>query len=353
MPDCSLGVLLRASGATQSGEQVSLTWKAWSRPSERALPSLGYADGKSWTLARAMSEEWVKWRAIFSNAGLDPGECCGRSMKAVTAKLLPDESLDDAEQEWWINTEALIVMMLHFACHKRVVQQRRSCELAAKIVLERCLPAAVVGNLPLKSPPGEFLELCEQMPRLQGGCPCLLEVLTPLAQSGARSVQASIVGRLQALQGHLRCPCVKAWFGALVKAVASSMEQSVGAWGDRHRQKTDAAAVQGPQKRRRTDPHLREWASSAAVKSGAAATTTMASRSTEVLDGSQAIRLQVKEMCGFLASLCLSFQQGGAISLAYDASKVGKPAREHLIGVTSCLRTARHAVLAPQAIIYE
>lgn len=241
-------------------------------------------------------------------------------------------------------------MLLHFASARRKLEDRAKAATLAKLFAERVLSAGADQSI-TETPPDCAKDLCQTQPVVDGVCACMLEAAIGVKASSQTppSPQSVVPLRLASLSTSLSCAGVRAWVHAVLSSFALHVFEGIESRADLKWHKSADAAVAGLHKRRRVDPHIREFALVTATQTGEAASTSMAVRSLDGVDPSKASRWQVLEMAAYLSSCRLTTSKAGALSIALDASRLGKPARDFLLAVCTDLRRLEHYVLAPQA----
>lgn len=100
-------------------------------------------------------------------------------------------------------------------------------------------------------------------------------------------------------------------------------------------------------KKRRADPHVRDFILSRGISDGKATTPGQLAMASETASTGQAWRWRNSELCALRAANLLSFQQQDIFSISFDGARYRKPAKELLVGVVSAPVVNRHSVLPP------
>ena len=336
------------------------SWKCWSRAVgdnrlrwelRRTAPSCGFIDKSKHTIvSRQISWNWSRWEGVLCSSGLQPAEHMGQSRRALQRLREAD---DDDEQEHWCSSEGVLTLLLYWSAHRKAVCHRMLAELWGCCWLEKCVPAETVfrGGDPWKPPPS--VPLCCQVAPIQGThCACLSKALGEVGRPeyGTNTPQGFLFLQAAWLRRDPLCKACALWASMLVTEAARSAEEHIEMWADFKWHKGGAAILQGLAKRRRIDPHVKEYVMRVAPQVGSAASAAMAVRSLDSVDRRVGFQWMMQDCCALQASQRLSFGIPGAHALCFDASRIGKPARDYLLVIASDLRKERcHAVLAPQA----
>lgn len=250
-----------------------------------------------------------------------------------------------------MSTAGLFGLLAHFSKAKKHSEHMARCRGLSRMLAERLLAPNQLAGMCLEKPPDCAKNLFDTEPVIEGVCACMSGIRSGFESSAQVSPQAAVPMMLRLLYDGLVCPGVRAWAGALLLEVGARAAERAGEWTDYRWHASEDAVVQGPQKRRRTDPHVKHHAMVTACQTGSSSTPSMACRTLSGVDRHQACRWQLGDMAAYLASCRLSFAgcAKGSVSVCMDASRLGIPSRDFLLGVFTDLRSDRHCVLALQA----
>jgi hypothetical protein len=151
---------------------------------------------------------------------------------------------------------------------------------------------------------------------------------------------------------NMVCGALTQWLRHSLQHIADDIEDNNKEWGFFDWHKTCEAAVVNPatSHRRRSDHHAKQFAVRSAIASGEAASCSGAARSMSGVDRRRAYAWKVQEMSCFQAASLFNFDNAESVSVAYDAARLGNPAKEMLAILATNLATGRHAALPPQVL---
>lgn len=134
----------------------------------------------------------------------------------------------------------------------------------------------------------------------------------------------------------------------MLTRLAASAETRVLEWGDFDWHKTEHAHLAGGQKRRRVDHHVRQYTMKTSLQNGTHQSSSAAARSLDDVSSSQTVRWMQSEMSAYRAGGLLSMHGAQQIAIAIDATRLGKPAKDILLGMASDVQRQTHLALPPQ-----
>ena len=306
-----------------------------------------------------ISENFPKWAGALADIGADTSLHIGRSRDAVGRKaVFEDSELQHLEQEHWCSSVGLLLILASPQMRKAVTVRKQLFDVGLSF-LRVTMRAADLASVGSQSPPVPYLEQCTAVPLNHAGqCFCVQEFLLAHARvlrGTEHEGQAyHLLLLLQVLSKHTCCPGLRAWFLDLLIDIAAYVDDNVEAWGDFSWHKTDQAHLAGTgRKRRRVDPHVRQWAVQDSLQAGEQSNVTNATKSLHHVDSSNGIRWLQEEMAAYRCSTMLGLSKAQQIGIALDGARIGRPAREFLALVACDLATLRHAVLPPQVLIHK
>jgi len=365
-----LGVLIHVSGNLSDGSPVQADWKAFAplKPSADVrlkwelawvIPSLGFPEKGSQKVWRHLGDNWQRWSLDLGLANLDKKDHMGLSRHALEQKhkqagqLIDVEALEFAEQEHWVSTSGLLVLLAFLPIRRRVVAAREQADCVGNRFLSMVLHPDDIQELLTMGIPAEAKGVCEQTLAGEGGvCECLQELLRRPGVPDHRSGMPQDFLHKKLVWLARGCPCMgaRAWLHRLVSQCAAVIDQCVERWGDKGWHKNPSAFHQSGVKRKRADFHIKQLVLASEVQSGAASSSASAVKSLGSVSASQGIRWRQSEMAAYRAATRLSFQETMQIGVAVDATRLGKPAKELLMGAVTTHSKQLHAVLPPQVL---
>ena len=137
----------------------------------------------------------------------------------------------------------------------------------------------------------------------------------------------------------------------VLKALSLAVDERATEWGEQAWQKGVHAAVPGPSKRRRIDPHVKAWVVQEAVQQGQQHSSSAAANALEPGVGAGQRQWREKEMSCVRAAMHLSFANPQSLSVCWDGMRLGNPAKEYLLAAVSGPGNV-HAVLPPQDLCF-
>lgn len=271
----------------------------------------------------------------------------------MAAGACDERTLDGAEQEFWMNTAAVLAMLLHWSEIRRKRDDRSPAAALLKALVADCLPVPAVESIaPLELLESERTRCMEGAPDGQSCCACWQRRVLKEGESGAfnaASPQERVSGILKTLFHHRSCPSISARCSRLVLQVAAAVEQSVESWGCFDWQFSSQAVYHGAARSRRIDPHLKQFAVSGAIAEGRVKTVGQATKAIGMSSSSTPVQWSHSELAAYRASSLLSFGESQYICVAVDGARVGKPAKELIFGVLSSPAQNRSCIMPPQA----
>lgn len=253
----------------------------------------------------------------------------------------------DAQQEHWASTEALLTLFASWATQRRRVVDRLLSNRMGQLFLEATCKRLDFAPLVGWRVPDSVADACEVEPRTDGVCACLAEAMSKGLPGEVAQVPHEFVwAKLVFLVQRVGCKACLRWARLIVDHLAMAIERNVQDWGDFqwHRSMLNGGP---PVKRRRVDYHIRQEVVAHAVVEGRQPTAAIAARGM-VGDRAQGLRWVQAEMAAYRSSGLMSFQKLPVWSLSVDAARIGKPAREFLVGALSAADL--HGILPPQVI---
>lgn len=355
--DAGGGVLCRFSGVLRSGQSVVAAWKAYSVVGQaglrweikRVLPAAAFCPQQNTKLWKVISDNFERWDAALTFRDSLPH--FGRSRLSLTVSRQA-KGIDNADQEHWLSSVGLLSLLAWWSVKRKEVVAREQCAQVLRLFVERTVAAeSIVGEMLTWSLGARHMQECRNLPIVDNMCSCMHGFLgKPKPDMQSMSPQEFLAAKLRCLMPlAVHCSAARSWLASMVVSLAELVEQGMSQWGDFSWHTSSEALLRTAKRRRRADPHVKMM-----VAQTGDATHGSASAACVALDGvdrSVGLRWVQQEMAAFRAACFMSFGESQQLALCCDASRVGKPAREFLVGCLSDLRVGRHCVLPPQVVL--
>jgi hypothetical protein len=317
----------------------------------RIAPGFLFLETTHRPLARFLRDALPLWEGISSRFRLPPAEHVGRSARSICVRLGIDEVKDDDEQEAWLSTELLCLVLMTAVAKARELDRRDRAHLLFNFFAERVLTAEVANDLASTDVPAGLPNQC--VIGVQGGrCECLRTFLQQFQgpRRGTRSPQWHAAETILEifLKVPVHCEDGRLWVKLLVQMFASAAQQSLSSWGDADWHGTSVAALVGVKRNRRIDPHVKRRCVRDSLADGISTSVAEAVRHVAVGSKARASAWIGEEMAAYQASCQLQLGSEQVLSITVDGARVGKPARELLCGIVSASGSCIFASLPPQ-----
>lgn len=356
--DARQGVLCHLGGLLPGGARVVVVWKAWASGAEREslrwelrriVPDLGWTETHHTPLHKHLQVVIAQVSGLASHVGWDSTTIVGKSRQALVSSGANEALLEDAEAVAWVSTAGLLMLLANCYERKRAIADRQKAGLIAKLLLESCVHADAVGA-DARVPQPSTAVLCQKEPVESGLCSCAQKALAKgiMPDPAGASPQAFAFEVLLHAFRARSCDALKRWTRDLAEQLAAQIDAHVANWGDFEWHRSSAAVLQSRARPRRVDPHARAYVLSEGVRQGQVATVGQAANSMHSVDGSTAVKWREGEMCAYRACCMLALRSSPILCLAFDAARVGRPAKDILVAVLSAPLENRHCVLPPQ-----
>ena len=357
--------LLELSGCSASGAPVRTHWKAFL--SMHAAPGalrwelrwflrdLGYNESDKTKLWRIIGDNWGRWQRVASACLLDTQAHMGRSRMSLAAQIVPaaDAALRAAEQEYWCSTETLLAFLSCFPNVRRSRDVRDQVKTMARFFLRKTVPPELASARASFEVTVHMQGQCAELSGDDGACPCVAKCRARYITQRARLQipQDVLYCKLLCLAEHISCAAVREYLHSCLLDIARIVDDGVESWGDSDWHKSEHAHLASEAKRRRTDWHVKQLVVRDGLHSGEFSSAGHATQSLSDVSSSTSLRWRQREVAAFRASCHLSFSSTMQLGLAVDATRLGKPSRETLIGYLTEGSKQRHAVLPPQVLV--
>lgn len=147
------------------------------------------------------------------------------------------------------------------------------------------------------------------------------------------------------------CAAVRAHLNALTGRISSEIELVWGDWGEGNWERSSSAQCAGFQRNRRADYHLKQFVLHGSRLEGRTTTVGQAVCSIDAASRSSGVGWVEHELSAYRASCLLTFRESQCFAVCVDGARVGRPARELLLGFLSGPRADKHCALPPQALL--
>lgn len=355
------GVLLRLSGCDQDGGSVSVRWKSYTTSAHGSClrwefpwftMDCGYAVSGRMQLWRHLHDNWGRWQGVLLSSGLEPDDHMGQSRFALQRAEGKEPLAAEAGQEHWTTTAGFLALLADWRHSRRAYSVRERIGDLGRLFLERCVSGAKAKALAKLEPAVEDTSACTIEPVVQGRCVCLQKALRQGHGDGPIASPQHLLYRKVVVLSTLRaCLAVRGWLRRCLQELATEVEERTHVWGDFNwHTGPDAHIVMPGGKRRRVDFHVKQAAIKGAILSGKHPTPAAASRAMDGCDASQGYKWMVSEVAAYRAQSLLNFRKQQVLAIAIDAGRIGKPAKELLVGFVSCTGAGFHGALPPQVL---
>lgn len=358
--DPTAGALLRFTSVRPTGAQTPTIWKCWAPSAHdglrwelrRIFPSLGYdVELKRGRVCDRVREMKWRWLGILQHLGV-PDRChVGDSRAALAQRSQVTESdASSAEQEFWVSTLGLIVVLLEASCSARAALKREFATCALVSFLQSTASFEELASLGVLEAALDARDKCSQDTDGEF-CSCMRSWRKEVKAQGDKQLpQRRLVDAMHCMMEHLACPAISAHLLATLRKLTDCVDERVSEWGDFEYHKTSAATltISSSGGKRRLDYHSKVYAVQGAMACKEASTSAGAARAMTV-DSSTASSWVRGHMADFQAESWLCFASPSTIALSFDCARLGQPAREILLAIARNLETKKTVVLPPQA----
>ena len=248
----------------------------------------------------------------------------------------------------------LLALCVHSHESRRKISDRQRIHGLLQSILRQGLSEEAATHLRTWDVDPTDAALCTAPPLQNGNCNCVIVHMTahlrPAADGQHECVQDYAARALEYLHGVRVCPALRAHFHRILLLLGSLVDGLVQRWGDFDWHRGEAARLQGVARPRRADRHAQEFALSRSTELGLTATVGEAARSMASSDGSLVVKWCSRHLSAYRVSSRMSMAEAQTLSITFDASRVGRPARDYLVILASDPRRNRHCALPPQAL---
>ena len=249
----------------------------------------------------------------------------------------------DEEKDYNCSTQGMLAIILEASEHRRCCSARQRAISMFQLVLEATVrPALGVFD----AVEGDVLDLCDEG-QIEGHCCHLRAYAVDARSQDGVSFHARLVQNIVSLLAiRARCRAAAAHLSAILADIADEMIDNFDTWAMLDWQKTFLAVAE-PAKRRRTDVHVKAFVTQQSLIEGRFASAHEASKSISSRPQSSVIKWMEEDLCAFKASMGMTFANSQVFSIALDAARLGKPAKDMVIAPITDLAANAHGVLSP------
>ena len=311
------------------------------------LDSAGYVVSRGRKHCQHIADQWRCWVGAVSEIV----EVTEREMGTSRLSMLKRDvreaaAIHEAEQEHWCSTKALVALWLHWCgSHRRRDAKDRS-NASFRRFLASTLPSSDCKKV-LELPDPTALPGC---PEYVPGNPCQHINASRVAAGSHSSPQHDLAEFLLRMWALRKCPVVLQKLQISITNIALTIDGSSDAWGEKGWALSQDAWQESATKRRRLAERVATSVLTDAVRSGKFGNAASAAKAMDHVDKSQAHRYVLKEVAAFRESLRTHAATQDCIALAVDASRIGKPKEDLLLGALSLPSAWMHGVAVPQVL---
>eukprot|EP00971_Amphidinium_carterae_P345174 6485988-Amphidinium_carterae.3 len=341
---------LQIHRALETGEHFRATWLAWKAISDQSLRwawqdvlnSLGFGATKSRKASIVFYDNYPKWLKVLLSFGLQEGRDYMKSQRSMAQHDFSDERRQGAEDCHWLSTGSLLALLYSFA-RGASRNAKRSAPLALLAFLEQTLAAESLEDIWTAAEPAtDDYNLCSES-AAGTSCPCWNDVLSDVVPVENNSAHIRVRSLVLALHSNPSCPLVAAVRNRVVHSITHLVQSRAHFWGN-FNWHMDAATREPDAKRRRLAPQLRTFMREQAKGGKSVAD---AVREVPRLNRALAWRYVQKDLQGMQANAVRTKPPVDvSVSVAFDASRFGRPSKDYLLGHISS--ASWHCFAPPQ-----
>ena len=195
----NLGVLAVFTHTGIDGAQARLRWKAFTADNEVTgelrwtlkwfLPSLGCVEKESLPLSRQISYFFLTFEKEIVMHGFQKRDHIAGSRLSMLRDLDQTERFTNetdigSEQDHWVSTPGLLVVLGFMATRKKQVEVKRRCRKILPTFLNEVAPVEATENLFEMCCPDDLLNLCDERIDVDVPCDCLQSFLDGFSPNG-------------------------------------------------------------------------------------------------------------------------------------------------------------------------
>lgn len=318
------------------------------------FPTVGYEwTSKNTAVDDRLVDQEPSWRSLLLACRLEPSAHLGLSMHSLRKRKAPQADLLVAEQEHWLSSTALLLLLLGFwPLYRRRAADKARCKAAAKLFLSSTCDRDRLLAV-------DFLEVssadalcCVSPARINGRCSCLVGWLT--ASTGELQHHSDLYGAIVdlfiGLAGIDECLSCKAHVGSLCARLATVVDDSRCEWGRGWTAKTCTRLTSAKGRRCRADPHTKELVVAGTDPHSQRRGDAQALEAMGELGTSRA-GWEDQLLTELMASGHLICKRPSTISSAMDASRIGQPAVDMVVHA-AWHHAAQGLIPLPPAVVW-
>jgi len=203
------------------------------------------------------------------------------------------DAIVEAEQESWLTTEMVWLLLLHLQRSRRRVAARQKAQGFLLASMEACVPASFFDGVSPLEVSEENLAKCSK-DVLFGECSC---VRTMVASAPSRD---NLHENLAAVLGHLHsnddCSAIRAHLAELLVQMSRAALESVSKWATLDWHRGQKAMLHGLTRTRRVDAHVRQFVLHQSKQDGLTTTVGQAMKSLGSLGTSNAPKWREQDL---------------------------------------------------------
>ena len=197
---------------TELGRRLDIVWKCVARGEDqrlrweirRILVSNDYKLSGAYSQPDdVISSQLPKCLREFEKLRLAPSAAFWRSMHSLKMRGASDNEVLGAEQEFWLSSDGLIVVLLFMMAHRRGIDKRDLSRACLEAFLASCVEADAFRALPWGTPSLASLQLCGEGMNASGWCCHAAEVVPHMQGPMNHGVALAF---LSSLQKKAKCP---------------------------------------------------------------------------------------------------------------------------------------------------
>ena len=308
------------------------------------IESAGYEISKGRKHCQHIADQWKSWCQAVSQVIEITPTVMGSSRLSLKKRHAADDALiAESEQEHWCNSQALLCLWLHWTgSHRKKEAKKKACG-TLRLFLSSVLSATDCEMI-MKVPDPDHDAACPASVPEQG-CHHLTGCRVALSREHPQDDVATL---LEALYLHRSCPLVKKKLLASVVEVAAAVDASYERWSEVGWELSADAFLDSACKRRRLSEHVTSHVINNAVAGGRFSSASTATRAMDHVTKKQGQQIVQREVSALRQSLLRRVTDQQCVALAADASRIGKPKQDLLLGALSFPDNYVHGCAVPQ-----
>ena len=233
------GLLLNSFESPEGS--IDLKWKVWVDPTaenlrfeiRRILPAVGYQLSERYRVHDVVRDNIKRWANAWAVLDVSVSEVFGRprSSKSWTCTRSSRDEQNFDEQEFWAITQAVVLMLLDLAQHKKAPAQKRLVKKVPGLVLNKVLTSDEVRAIEPLVWSSDVLQQCTVRAHL-GSCHCVRVADGALDAFRGASVDlhTQLEGALHVLYNRMECKAVAAQLKHILCTIGVTALDSFPRW---------------------------------------------------------------------------------------------------------------------------